>query len=400
MRIGVICQGLPHPSRGASVVLFHHYILEAVKWATAVRLVVLDQANSAPSAEALDQTAERYGGGAQFDLVRIGGFPQVRHGAATGLHINREIEASVHRSLADFRPDVVLCFDWVAAAIVARADWPRVVWLGDLQFEALLWHTRFSIQEGSRRYDRLALLGLRIHQIKRFYRRILKGADVVVSSKSSEDHLRALGLESRYLPYPWPELAGDRSRSKAPNKPTFLFSGTLGALGSRSAFHTLFRDIYPRTCAAFSKGGFSILITGAGELPEWVTREIADRPEIRFLGFVDDLGATMDECTAFIAPIDVPVGNRSRILTCMSVGLPVVAHVSTALGNPLLVDGDTCLLAHDADGFVDAMERVNRDQEFAAAMAARARAAYLANHAPEVANPLLIEHLSRVINSV
>lgn len=400
MRIAIICQGLPHPTRGASIVLYHHYIRAAVERATAVRLVVLDQSNTAPSAEAVEEAAARYGGGAEFELVRIGGFPQVRHGVVMGLRIDGAIEASVHEDIEKFKPDVVLCFDWIAAAMVARSHWPRVVWLGDLQFEALRWHTRLSLQEGSQRLDRLALLGLRIHQMKRFYRQILKDANIVVSSKSSEEHLGALGLEGRYFPYPWPELPGKVERPAPPKVPSFLFSGTLGALGSRSAFHTLFRDIYPRVSTAFSAGGFSIFMTGAGELPEWVAREIAARPEIRFLGFVDDLRATMDACTAFIAPIDVPVGNRSRILTCMSVELPVVAHVSTALGNPLLRDGETCLLAGNADDFVHAMRRVHEDQELASAIAQRAREAFLSNHAPDVASPMLVDHLSHVANSV
>ncbi len=105
----------------------------------------------------------------------------------------------------------------------------------------------------------------------------------------------------------------------------------------------------------------------------------------------------MDECTAFIAPIDVPVGNRSRLLTCMAAGLPIVTDPSTALGNPLLVDGETCLLQRDATAFVAAAAQLHRDPALAARLSRAARAAYNTHHAPEAANAALIDYLSAAV---
>lgn len=393
MRIAVVCQGMPHPSRGASLVIYHSYIRGLVEAGHSVRLFILDGGPAGPEPGALAELTETLGHLGEFSASRVAGFPPTRH-KLTGIDIDVALAKTLVDGIAATQPDVILCFDWIAAALTLDARAPRVVWLGDLQFETLPWHTRFALEEGSRRYDRLLLLPLRINQLKQFYVRNLRGAKVIVSSKSSEDCFAALGISTRYLPYAWPALDVHAPTRPKSEHPTFLFSGTLQALGSRSAFHSLFRQIYPRTRDLFGAKGFEILVTGLGKLPDWVAAELARRPEIHFMGYVDDLAAVMSACDAFIAPIDVPVGNRTRIITCMAAGLPVVAHPFTALGNPLLKDRETCLLAADPEEFAAKMAEVARDATLACAIARKAHVAYAHSHAPEAANSALIEYLS------
>jgi hypothetical protein len=97
------------------------------------------------------------------------------------------------------------------------------------------------------------------------------------------------------------------------------------------------------------------MLAGRGALPDWVLATIADKPEFQLLGFVEDLAGALANCHAVLAPIDVPVGNRSRILTAMALRGLVIAHANTALGNPDLVDGESCYLASDAPGFAAGM---------------------------------------------
>jgi glycosyltransferase involved in cell wall biosynthesis len=269
------------------------------------------------------------------------------------------------------------------------------VWLGDLDFETVTYHTKLAIEEGSLRFDRLALLPYRVGLLKNFYKAALQGADIVVASKSSEVSLAKMGLVAKYLPYPWPSPVVSPNRSYTPGAvPRLLFSGTLQALGSRSAFHMLLNELYPLMRVKFGADGFELLLTGAGELPVWVRESVAAKPEIQFLGFVPDLIEVMDSCSAFLAPINVPVGNRSRILTAMAARIPVVAHASTAMGNPLLVDGVTCLLADSAPKFVHQLEKLLADATLAENIAGSARHAYLKNHQPSHATGMLIAHLS------
>jgi glycosyltransferase involved in cell wall biosynthesis len=399
MRIACLCEGAPHPRRGASRVLYHLYVRGLLDAGHSVRLVLLPQTAEEARAEAPDAVALGFPEGASLEVTRLRSFPCFRH-ALTGARVDTRAEAEALHELETFTPDLLLCFDVLAAGLARRVRCPRVAWLGDLQFETLWWHTRFAMKEGSRRYDRLLLLPLRVAQLRRFYCEALTGAHVVVSSKSSESKLADLGIQSTYLPYPWPRLTGARSARTVLARPTFLFSGTLGALGSRSAFHLLFSEIHPRMRAVFGDGGFAIRITGAGELPSWVAEALAARSEISFLGFVEDLAGMMDECTAFIAPIDVPVGNRSRLLTCMAAGLPIVTDPATALGNPLLIDGVTCLLKRDADAFVAGAALLHRDHALAMRLSEAARGAYEAHHSPEAANSALIRYLSAAVGGV
>ena len=397
LRIAVVCQGLPHPTQGASLVIYHNLIRGLVEAQHSVRLVILDSGPGGIDSRALGELVDAMTARGTFSAVSVRGFPQVQS-RISGLRIDPQFTHQVRDEIVQFAPDVVLCLDWIPAAVTVTVDVPRVVWLGDLQFETLPWHTRFSIEEGSRRYDRLLLLPRRVRQLERLYYRILAGAKVIVAAKSSEETLAALGIPSRYLPYPWPAQTYNGPVQAKPRHPTFLFSGTLQALGSRAAFHALFREVYPRARKIFGAGEFAILVTGLGELPAWVAAEISTKPEIKFLGYVDDLSAVMAICDAFIAPIDVPVGNRTRILTCMGAGLPVVAHSFTALGNPLLRDGETCLLAAEPDRFVEKMADVARGQETARMIALKARAAYLDSHAPEAANFAMMAYLSEVVS--
>ena len=124
---------------------------------------------------------------------------------------------------------------------------------------------------------------------------------------------------------------------------------------------------------------------------------MAKKPEIQFLGFVEDLDALMAQCHAMIVPIDIPVGNRSRIITAMAAGWPVVAHRFVSETNPALVDGVTCLLAEDAPSFAAQMRVAVEQPARMAEIIARARQCYLDHFAPVPACRLLLVELDRLL---
>jgi hypothetical protein len=47
----------------------------------------------------------------------------------------------------------------------------------------------------------------------------------------------------------------------------------------------------------------------------------------------------------------VPVGNRSRIVTAMASGWPIIAHKNVNKGNPSLKSGYNCLLCENLEDF-------------------------------------------------
>jgi glycosyltransferase involved in cell wall biosynthesis len=258
--------------------------------------------------------------------------------------------------------------------------------LGDLEFETFFYNSIYSWKEREISFRDMALAIRYSFLWKRRYRHNLKPDDLLlVASKSSEKTIAQLGLQASYLPYPWPVTGKAVGPIERPSKPTFLFFGSLVGLGSRSAFHTMIKDIYPGLVRTWGGQGFDILIGGRGQLPSWVENDITAKPEIRYIGFIEDLDAVIGTCHAVLIPIDVPVGNRSRILTALSKRAVVVAHRNTALGNPDLVDGESCYIAETGDEFVDRLRRTFEKPEEAREIAERGYNVYNTHFEPSKA---------------
>ncbi len=380
LRLVACTVGVPHPTRGASAVLFWHY-LDALRVAghRILHLVLApaatdtrEYAASMASAPAIEVEAHETGPIFAEGLRR--------HAlSARGLD---ELRARARRHA----PDGIVAFDLNAAWALGRIEGaPRVVWLGDLHFESQKQHALYAMRENFRRAPHSLLRLLVARAWRRVYREALAGdAALVASSHSSVAALARLGLGSVYEPYPWP--GPDRAFALAPPLvPTFAFFGGLEGLGSRSALHFCLDRLLPELRAQWGAGGFRLLFAGSGDLPAWADRSIAGEPEIEKLGFVNDLAGLLAACHGVLAPIDVPVGNRSRIVTAMAIGAPVVAHANAALGNPDLVDGKTCLLARDAAGFAARMRRLVDAPDEARRLAQAARRVYDTAFAPAVA---------------
>lgn len=394
----LISPGVPDPARGASRVLFYHYAERFRREGDRVLHLLLLQPGDHTDAElaAFEHAMAEPG---RYEIVACRSErPVVRFGRV-GFDIDlSSAEGAVGRVRA-FEPDVTICMDLLATMLGRRiGSRPAIAWLGDLNFVTQWYHWVYSAREDPLRIRHLPAAVVRTFLWKRRYREALRGMDrIIVSSRSSEDHLKALGLSSTYLPYPWPEEGGGATPGTRPAQPTFVFLGNLVGLGSRSALHLLLGPIHHACREAWGRGGFRIVIAGSGALPERSERALARLPEIRYLGFVDDLAALLGSCHAMLAPIEVPVGNRSRILTAMAQRVPVIAHRNAALGNPDLVDGATCYLASTAAEFVERMRRAVERREEVAAIVARARAVYEARFAPQAATGLFLAEVDRVL---
>lgn len=381
----VLCSsGIPHETRGASLVLFFHYVARLRREGHEILHVLLLEGDLWPDA---DVTAYR-------DRFSIEVFPcrskRFVEQSRSGHRLHREAITAALERVASYRPDALICFDLVPAwAMQPCRDVRRLVWLGDLNFQSIWWHALYATHEDWRNVRYLPGNWLGCRAWERVYREVLRNADqVLVASHSSVAALARLGVSAEYAPYPWPET-GKVLAPQPAERPTFLFFGQLGGLGSRSALHFMFEKVYPRLRRRWGADGFRILIAGAGIFPDWAAKLVDGLREVERLGFVDDLGTVMRRCHAALFPIAVPVGNRSRILTAMAYGVPVIAHRNCALGNSALVDGETALLAGDANGFAERMDRVVREPAFARAVAERAYTCYKAQFHPEPAGARL-----------
>ena len=399
-KILVITLGYPHPRRGASSVLFYWYLnaLRNSKFRVEHLLLVSPSELSAQSErEYLEAISPAPCFGVQiFSLL------EAQEAQRLGLNLHTsELPDEILSHVQLFQPDAVVCFDIMAAAMAQRMGLENLlVWLGDLSFQTGIYHALYDFKAESRKFLGLIRSYIAGQLWKRFYRRVLHGQQhVIVSSFSSVARLAQLGITSRYWSYPWPgEIEREAALVSKHAKPTFILFGTLVALGSRSAFDFLLKSVYPLLLSSWGVQGFSILISGVRELPVWVKLDIELRPEFKFLGFIDDLALEVERCHAVLAPISVPVGNRSRIVTAMSMGAPIVAHANTALGNPELLSGDNCLLASSAREFAEHMRLAYSSPDLAARLGASARQTYLRSFEPEVASQRLLQELNSMLS--
>lgn len=388
----IVTAGVPHASEGASVVLYYHYIEHILRAGHSVFHILLLEGD-AWRKEAVSQYRHEMAafGACEVAAVRQPKFVQQRpFGHVLDMYAAQDVLART----AAFAADATLAFDILPAWFAAAAGMPhRVVWLGDLNFQTIHHHALYAARESPRGILALPRHLLAARHWRSVYRRALRGADeIVVSSASSVRELAGLGVASAYEPYPWPMAVAPQNAS-APTFPTFMFFGNLAGLGSRSALHLLLR-IYDPLVRRWGTRGFRIPIAGRGTLPSWFTSAIADKPEIEWLGFVPDLDPLLRQCHAVVAPISVPVGNRSRILTALAHGVLVIAHRNVALGNPDLVDGETCALADDAAGFVIHMERAVEDQKWRRCIAQNGRRCYQERFHPDRAAPRLVQRFA------
>lgn len=400
-RLVIIAPGIPHESRGASSVLFYHYIAGFKRRGFRVLNALLLQPDNSTQ-EGFAEYERKMSDGKTFVVVPCRADNLIA-AQRFSIQLNASAAAEVLACIEEFQPDAVMCFDLLSAWIGSHIRGAtKIVWLGDLRFQTEWFHTWYGMKETWRNIRNVPFTFIRCTLWKRIYRTVLRKMDsVIVSARISQVHLHRMGIAATYLPYPWPDAAADANVTtiEQPSIPTFLFLGTLTGLGSRSAFHFMLGAVYPEAVRVWGRNGFRILIAGARGLPGWMEREMGGRPELKYLGFVEDIVRVMRTCHAVLVPIEVPVGNRSRILTAMAAGVPVVAHDNAALGNPDLVHGATCYLASNGRSFVECMRSAIERPEEAARIAREARARYDAHFAPEAATAMLLDEVERAMQA-
>jgi hypothetical protein len=305
--------------------------------------------------------------------------------------------AKIHVS-AVLRKDpanIVLIFD-LSAALLTSEEIPgrRIIWLGDLASEVNWYDGILRIREGNPiNMLRFGTVLIRQRQLHSLYRIALdKSFRIIVASHSSLKTIEMLGFSAVFLPYPWPRKShSDIGISEVKSKePRFLMFGNLAGLGFRSQWDFLFTKIYPRAKKVFGPGKFTIEIGGINRAPRWLNSEISKRPEIKWLGSIEDLESAMASAHATLVPLSVPVGNRTRIVTAQANRCLVIAHKNVSAGNPFLVNGFNCLLGESGSEFVAHMVKAYRDKDFTKIIIDNAEDTYMKIYTTDVANKIFI----------
>ena len=137
-----------------------------------------------------------------------------------------------------------------------------------------------------------------------------------------------------------------------------------------------------------------ILGLGSGSTAALMIKSLAE--QIRSGKLKNIKGVPTSFQSEVLAPISVPVGNRSRIVTAMAMGALVIAHENTTLGNPELISGENCLLAKTASEFARNMQVAYMDPEYSKEIGSAARITYLESFEPQPAAKRLIDLLESI----
>jgi len=284
------------------------------------------------------------------------------------------------------RPDVLYLYTMRAVALAAAVGPrpPKAAALVDLDHLVRRYRREFRPVQGLRKrvVRFLGILGERA--MPGITVRLLK--DCVVVFEHAAHHaewLKARGV-ANVLYYPNPVIdqapsglgeTGGEDAGLSGRPPVFLLLGGLQGIATLSGLRFLADEVLPRLVERLGPGGFSVRIAGKGTLPDDLATRFA-RPEVAFLGFVENMGRELAGCHAFVVPTPIPLGFRTRIAEAFSYGACVVAHSANGLGMPELKHEENCLLADRGDAFAEQMVRACRDADLRRKLCANARKTY------------------------
>lgn len=391
-KVVIVTTSTPHPSRGASNILFYEYICSAAKRFEYVTHILIsgndqDEKSYIEYRKAIE--------GMEIEVVRIRETAEdktVRRGFSYVLELSEKA-----RTIGRFieGPTITACFDIKAIMLAKEVGlFVDLCWLGDLWFQTNFVRARYAFKE-----NRLGIVGLLKGYAggllwKNAYIRALKNIDsVTVSSASSEGQLKKIGIESKYIPYPWPVSKGGMIWTcRESRKNRYLFFGMLAGLGSVSALHMLTEELVRELRRIHKSEGFEIIVCGNASLSLWLKKRVRRINEIIFKGYVEDLYGEIRKARAIVVPVDVPVGNRSRIVTGMAAGAPLVCHKNTTLGNRDLKHGYNCLLGRNGKELARQLAEINEDDLLAQRLGKAALMTYGETFEPEKACSEFWEH--------
>lgn len=389
-KIAVVVHGIPHPTEGASAVVFYWYIKALKDNGYNILCIIIGKKNI--DSKSLTSFIQKLGIDDRTQVeTLICDQPVLHHPVFGPKEVDKRLAVEVASMVNTYAPSMLIGFDLIASwsTQLCKVD-KKIAWLGDLNFQTYWYHIFYAIERGNFRsaFENF----LYFHPWKKCYQKALSNfSNVIVCAASSIEEMEKIGIKSEYLPYPWP--SEERIVRRPEKIPNLAFFGSLAGLGSLSAINILIKQVYPNLISKYGARGFKIKVFGRGNFPEYALKIIKENPEFEMLGYVSDIRPLLASCHALIVPISVPVGNRTRIITAFSHEIPVIAHKNTSLGNPDLLHGVNCLLGQTGDEMASHFYRIYADRKLANDLAKNGRKTYEERNLPPAAAKLFIDKM-------
>ena len=134
----------------------------------------------------------------------------------------------------------------------------------------------------------------------------------------------------------------------------FIFLANFDNLANRDAATWFCNEIWPRILKRLPE---TKLFLAGNNFPA----DYSKKPGIEVLGYVPDLAATLERFRVFVSPIRYGTGIKTKNLTAMGNGIPLVTTTIGAEGMNL-TDGENALICDAAGGFANKSVELYKDQ--------------------------------------
>lgn len=159
------------------------------------------------------------------------------------------------------------------------------------------------------------------------------------------------------------------------NGKKILFIGTLWYEPNRDAVLYFVKEILPLLKSRVPEVEF--IVVGPGPTQDVIA--LSNQSNITVTGYVDDIRPYLSEASVFIVPIRMGSGTRLKILTAMSMGIPVVSTSVGMEGIAATNHKDICI-ADDPREFCDCIYKLLFDIQFSECIGSGGRALIMSQY--------------------
>lgn len=264
---------------------------------------------------------------------------------------------TANRRIAEIAPDALL-IPWseTLTALFSTAPTVRIAYYGNPDPKNLMAQGIVARKSGRWAYWALWLLLRR--QLRRFHHEIMFSYHAVgnVAANDADYYVREGHHNAFYTRNIWFDRFDGKWRSlreKLEAASPYRIVGNVGKLGATAntlGMDLLGRRILPRLAQLMGGKEYEVDIVGAGRSSDWVHQALA-RPEIRWLGFIDDIDRHLLSSHVFMCANNGSAYNvgHTRYLHAWSLGCCLVLHKNAALAMPEIKHGENALLGDNPE---------------------------------------------------
>jgi sugar transferase (PEP-CTERM/EpsH1 system associated) len=371
MRILVLSTWFPYPLSQGSKIRAYYLIKSLAQKHEVALLAFEDTALEAGWIAHLEQICR------EVEVVRHNPFTRSRSKTLLGwlstkpsvalTSYSPEMAARVRRLAADWKPQRVLAFTFVAAPYALQArPVPKIVDIDNLMSPML--HQTY--REAQNPVGRLrAWLAHRKFQgyEKWLYRQFDLG--LVVSDHDRQTAIDLIGMQPNQVGIVpnGVDTSFHQPLAIEPKAGTLVFNGAITYTANYDAVDYFLREIFPAIRAQVPEAHLTITgATGGASISA-----LSANGHVTFSGYLADIRPTVAGSWVCVVPLRIGGGTRLKILQAMALGTPVVSTSKGAEGLDV-EDGNHLLIGDTPDEFAAQTVRVLRDAGLRKSLATRA----------------------------